>query len=194
MFTELSTRDFYEARIKAVRKIVPFQKAKNMYAPLVDWDKDKEDEIMHSPAYISDVDYKRIYDINNYTSEYVRKGVDIMNTDGKIGDPFSFVNSNFFQILYKENDLVEVFEIYEWRGDQCYLMIMINGRCYYDGVSPFPNGDPLSIMVFRKNPGSFLGMGIGHMLLSHQKQINTYWNGINDAINQHIRPMYLVEK
>jgi hypothetical protein len=194
VFTELSTRNFYNARIKAVRKIMPWQDVRNMYEVLVDRTIEKEWEILENPHYISDVDYKRIYDINNYTAEYVKRGVEILWNNKHLWDPYSFVNSNFLQILYTENDLVEVFEVYEWRWDQCYFMLVINGRCYYDGVSPFPNGDPISILTFRKTPGSFLGMGVGHLLLSHQKQINTYWNGINDAINQHIRPMYIVEK
>jgi hypothetical protein len=194
VFTELSTRNFYQARIKAVRKIMAWQDVRNMYEVLVDRTPEKEWEILENPHYISDVDYKRIYDINNYTAEYVKRGVEILGNNKHLGDPYSFVNSNFLEILYAENDLVEVFEVYERRGDQCYFMLVINGRCYYDGVSPFPNGDPISILTFRKTPGSFLGMGVGHLLLSHQKQVNTYWNGINDAINQHIRPMYIVEK
>lgn len=30
--------------------------------------------------------------------------------------------------------------------------------------------------------------------MSHQKQINTYRNAAHDAINMHIRPMYVIQK
>lgn len=37
---------------------------------------------------------------------------------------------------------------------------MINGRVYYDGVNPYPNGDPLGCVTYETRPGTFMGIGI----------------------------------
>ena len=201
VYVEPSTKDFYRARNKRVRKIMSLSDAREMYAPMIDFDKPFEymengklykeertiaEELLINNDYVSNKDFTKIYRIKWFEQEYITYCINNFSvadiTSFMKGD---FINDNLMQVDYTTDSLVEVIE--DWTNKT--LVIMINGRVYYDGNNPYGTC-PIGVITYERQPWTHLGIGIGHKLMSHQRQVNTTWNAVNDAIKMHIRPMY----
>lgn len=192
MFYSIWARDFYKAPEKFRRRFLAFQDLEYAYAPLWDDMKDEVEKkkwaILNYGNPLSQSDFTKIYDIDAYSKTYIENYVrNGYSTDGIIYD-------NTFNVLNTSN-YVEVVELYI----QDKLMLMINGYFVYSGKSPFYYWDdeqlshewPFIEMTYEKGIGS-LPRGIGHKIMPHQKQCNSLFNSLWDAIYKHLNPMYAV--
>lgn len=183
MFYDISTTNFEKARRKVRRKILSLSEIEKRYSSLgIEFTEQKKDEIIENKNdVISTLDFTKIYEIKNYEHLY---------DDASFDNGVSFLEENVLTSITDSNPFCEVIEY--WEADN--LVIMINGREYYDDASPYPNGDPFAIIVYEEIPGTCRGVGIGQKLMPHQKQASFYFSKIKDAIGQHIDPMYYVYK
>lgn len=185
LFYDCHWSDFYNTPRKAYRYIDSFKSVASKYSFLF---KDEE-EIAKKKMYIlkdtpfSTMDYTRIYNSKNYENAMCS-----VKTQKDYDD---WTQRKIFEINYSENELVEVVEY--WEDDK--FVLFINGKIYYDDVSPYPfNSDPFHIIVHEKVPWSIQWIGIGDKLLDLQKQVNTVYCGVEDAMRMHLYPMYKVSK
>ena len=183
MFYDISTTNFYKARWKVRRKILSLSEIEKRYWSLgIEFTKARKDEIIENRNdVISTLDFTKIYEIKNYEHLY---------NDASFDNGVSFLEENVLTSITEANPFCELIEY--WEDDK--LVVMVNGRIQYDGASPYPDGDPFSIMVYEEIPGTCRGIGIGQKLMPHQKQASFYFSKIKDAIGQHIDPMYYVYK
>ena len=184
LFYDLSTTKFDRARWKARRKIVSLDEVQKRYWSLIDFTEKVKKQIQNSKnEQICNLDFTKIYEIKNYEDIYCK-------WDYNIANMISFLEDNVLMSITDKNPLLEVIE---YRDDD-QLAIMINGRIYYDGDSPYPAWDPFGIVVYEELPWTCRGNGIGQKIMPHQRQASFYFSKIKDAIGQHIDPMYTVAK
>lgn len=192
MFIDPNGSDFYKTRFKFRRKIKSWDSVASTYT-FIEWIKDMGRAIIDNKKYISQCDYNKIWEIKHYTSLYtdaLKKALWTTWRDTWTIDVDSIVYNNLFQVKY-ENELIEIIEY--WDNNE--LSILMNGNLVYKWASPYPiSSDPFVHLYLEKLPWSIRCRGIWHKLMSHQKQVNSHWNAVQDAINMHLRPMYLVEK
>lgn len=194
MYVEPSTKNFYKARYKVIRKIMSLNEIEHKYDWWVDFDKMEDDIalrqlLMDSEDYISRHDFTKIYNIKAYQNSYIQSAIKYWQEHEENLLEGDFIDDNMFQVDYATDKLCEVIEY--WEKEK--LVIMVNGYVIYDGVNPY-GLDPFWCVTYEKRPGTHFGVGIGQKLMSHQRQVNTAWNAVNDAINMHIRPMYTAVK
>lgn len=189
MYIDPASSDLYNARWKFRRKIISWSKVCSSYGSFINLEDDKE-EILDSSNYASTCDYNKIWEINKDSRVYIDSIIKSLSwTDWTGFSIDSIVYKNMFQVKY-ENDMVEVIEYWEWDK----LIIMINWIVVYDWATIYPvKWDPFVHIYMEKFPWSVKCFGVWHKLMSHQKQMNSHWNAIQDAINIHMRPMYIVE-
>lgn len=123
MFYEPGTNDFYKARWKARRKLVPYKQLENDYSALVDFTDDIKNQILNNTDYISQKDYKRIWDVKIYEKDYIKAAAahyaaSLSNSNGNTND---FVYDNFYQVVFKDNEICEVIEY--WEDNKLILLI-----------------------------------------------------------------------
>lgn len=194
VYVEPSTKNFYRARYKTVRKIMALDDCEGTYSWGIDFNNkynseaevSVREEILWNNDFVSDKDYTKIYMIKQYETKYVESCL-ANNTAEDIATFFwgDFMEDNLIQVDFSTNKLVEVIEY--WEDNK--LVIMINGRVYYDGKNPY-RMCPIGVVKYEEKPWTHFGIGIGQKLMSHQRQVNTIRNWVNDAIQMHIRPMY----
>lgn len=192
MFIDYNWNDFYKNRYKFRRKIKSWDSITSTYTFIDDLE-NKAKAILEWKKYISQCDYNKIWEIKHYTTQYteaIKKSLKWVWTDSSTINIDSIVYNNMFQIDFKD-ELVEVIE--HWSNNE--LSILMNWNLVYKWKSPYPiSKDPFVHLYLEKLPWSIRCRGIWHKLMSHQKQVNTHWNACQDAINMHLRPMYIVEK
>ncbi len=190
-FVDPSANDFYKARWKFRRKIKSWDSISKTYASFCEDLDSKKKAILLSKSYVSNYDYNKIWEIKWYEGQYTKAIIKNLWTAAYAWSPDMITYQNLFQIAYEDNDLVEVIEYW----DKNWVVIMMNWISVYDWPSLYPmTADPFVHLYYEKLPWSIRCRWIGHKLMSHQKQVNSHWNAVQDAINMHLRPMYLVEK
>lgn len=190
-FVDPSANDFYKARWKFRRKIKSWDSIEKGYSSFCEDLAKKKQEILMNKGYVSNYDYNKIWEIRWYEKQYVTNIIkSISSTTGWV-NPDMITYQNLFQVAYEDNDLVEIIEYW----DKNWIVIMMNWIVVYDWPSVYPmTNDPFVHLFYEKLPWSIRCRWIWHKLMSHQKQVNSHWNAVQDAINMHLRPMYLVEK
>lgn len=195
MFYDIGTRDFYNARWKARRKIMSSDSVIERYKAFLwfAWLTKEEAKIRESALKrkfndnvwdaISPYDFNKIYSIKSY--EYLFDEEIEVDTS-KLMD---YVEENILTTVTEENQFVEVIEFYE----KDKLRIIINGHEEYCGPSPYPLKDPFGIVTHEKQFWTCNWIGIGQKLLPYQRQANMYWCTIKDALIQQLKPMYQYE-
>ncbi len=187
LFYPLSTSDFYNSQFKFRRKIMSYETIQDRYSNVVDFeDKNKIALIKEATTPLSYVDFNKIWDIKSLERVYMSE---CEKNDAYLWNPLSFMYDNLFALVQWKNDLYEVIEYWEWDK----LIIMINGRIIFDDKSPYPLWMPFGILAFETRAGTCRGRWLGHKLMPHQKQANTYYNRIQDGVNMHLDPMYIVQ-
>jgi hypothetical protein len=133
MFYPISTYNFYRSQWKARRKIMSFDEIKNKWGRSIDFeDENTCKAIKNSNTPISTTDFSKIRDIKTFEKQYIKACVTNAEPDNNIMS--DFVYNNLFSVISKDNDL---YELIEYREEDS-LVIMINGRIFYDDVSPYP--------------------------------------------------------
>jgi len=189
LFIDPASSDFYDARFKFRRKIKSWGSVLHWYSSFIPDLEDMKDKILTDGNYISEFDFNKIWEIRWHSSVYVSEFIKQIDSGSTALSPEVIVYQNIFKID-TDDEKVEVIEY--WSKDE--LKVMMNGRLIYDWPTIYPiSWDPFVHIYLEKLPWSIRCRGVGHKLMPHQKQINTHWNAIQDAINMHLRPMYVVE-
>ena len=190
LFYSIGARDFYKAPEKFRRRFMSFKDLEKTYYPI--WNDmeaevtRKQDAILYYPNPLSEADFTKIYDIDAYAQTYIQNFINGgYAVDGMVYD-------NTFNVL-KTSDYVEVVELYIWTQ----LMVMVNWYFVYSWNSPFYYWEDVDLSVewpfieitYEKWIGS-LPRGIWHKIMPHQKQCNSLFNSISDAVYKSLNPMY----
>ncbi|HNG97107.1 MAG TPA: hypothetical protein PLW93_02440, partial [Candidatus Absconditabacterales bacterium] len=184
IFCPPDTKDFYKAKWIAYRYISTLGDIKNRYSGLgLSWS-DESKIIKGTP--LSSYDYSRVYDNRGHATR-ILEGL-CSNKINYEGD--EWYNKQIYYIDTKDNQLIEVIEY--WEGDR--LCILMNGILKYDGISPYPDKPPFMVCTFERQTGTYLGKGLGHKLITLQKEADLVHNGVKDAITMGLYPMFLVPK
>ena len=189
LYYNRNATDFYWTQWKAVRKIVSWEDCLERYKSWtsLEWEK-KQEEVKRSSHYVSDKDYKRIYDIKNFEEQFC---IDIdANKLGNVEQLIAWMDKNLLCADFSDNQNVEVVEYY-CKGN---LVVLVNGVVIYDDINPLPNKDPFGIVVYERMPWCVRGRGIGHILMAHQEMIDSHQQAADDMIKMHVNPMYIVER
>lgn len=128
MFYEPGANNFYKARWKARRKLTPYKQMIEELGSLIDFNDETKHQILNSQDYISQRDYKRIWDIKMYEKDYTKSAMKFYATATANSGSNEFIYDNFYQVVFKDNEICEVIE---YREDD-KLIILINGHIYYD--------------------------------------------------------------
>lgn len=196
IFYTIGATDFYKAPEKFRRRFISFDKLSGYYQPIwgtkkkgmcAELDK-KKDAILYHWRPLSKADFTKIYDIESYSGKYLAELWDWYPTWSTYDHTFNVLDTSNY---------CEVIELYI----KDKLMVFVNGYVVYDDVSPFYYGDdelfsqdgPFIELTFEKKKGS-LPRGIGHKIMWLQKQCNSLYNSIGDAIYRHLNPMYATVK
>lgn len=194
MFYSVWATNFYKAPEKFRRRFMPFDSLKDMFYPI--WEDDwkikwmwkqvekKKQAILEAPMPLSKADFTKIYDIDAYSATYL----------WYLGDwtPSGMIYDETFNVL-DTSSYCEVIDLYI--GDQ--LMVMVNGYFVYSWPSPFQYGEDFALssregpfieLTFEKGIGS-VPSGIGKKIMWHQKQCNSLYNSIADAMYRHLNPV-----
>jgi len=186
MFYNRNATDFYSTQWKAYRKIISWDDCLERYNSWTLLEKKKkQEEVKRSTNYVSQKDFKRIYDIKNYEDCFCKDLGSITN----VSELYAWMDKSMLQGDFLDNKNVEVIEYYT-KGN---LVILVNGVIIYDSINPLPNKDPFGIVVYENLPGCVRGRGIGHILMTHQELIDKHSQVIEDLQTMHSDPMYIVE-
>lgn len=191
MFYSVWATDFYKAPEKFRRRFIAFSQLKDSYYPIWDW-KDwmgkqvekKKNWILNYWKPLSKADYTKIYDIEAYSKVFLNALWDWDATGLAYDTAFNVLDSSSY---------CEVIELYIWSQ----LMVFVNWYVVYSWQSPFYYWEdslagkdwPFIELTYEKWNGS-QPRWIWHKIMWHQKQCNSLYNSLCDAIYRHLNPSY----
>jgi hypothetical protein len=162
------------------RKILSSDHIKKYYNKIIPNISNVLEDAKINAYYFSNYDYNKIKHSLFRSMDTVSNIITNNNTD------LNLFIKNYITVDYK-NQFFEVIE--HWTDTE--LIILINGRIYYDGPNPLPIGrKPYVDIQYNKVPGLPFGHGLGTSLEDIQKLTDTLINLQMDNTKFQIAPMY----
>lgn len=181
LFVEPGARDFYDARYKIYRKIQSENQIVEMYGDKLVTEKVIKKMKETQWDCFKSRDFNKIRELKFYESEIEAY---IASVDQQVTPTELFTNAlaNQFMVIDKENGNHELIEVRD--GGKCHVYINREYMFSYDDFSQTPFG----CFVFEKQPGTYLGRGLGHKLMPSQLEANFLYNSLRRAIRQDVFP------